>query len=86
MELPLKHRVGENEFSYLANTGKELIYILTKIYLSVIEIEVVSVKDYTADIFVWKQNQHLFRVNNNGLSSIVDFGQVWNKKHLVSVE
>ena len=52
MELPLKHRIGENEFSYLANTGKELIYILTKIYLSIREIEVVSLKDYTADIFV----------------------------------
>ena len=52
MELPLKHRVGENEFSYLADTGKELIYLLTKRYMIIREIEVVSVKYYTTYIFV----------------------------------
>lgn len=52
MEVPLKHRVGEAEFSYLANCGKELLCILTKKYMTLRETEVVSIKDYTADIFV----------------------------------
>ena len=52
MEIPLNHRVDENEFSYLGKCGKEMIYILTKKFMAIREAEVCSVKDYTHNICI----------------------------------
>ena len=52
MNIPLKHRIDQGDIKFLANSGKEFIYILTKQYLEMSQDSACNVKDYTGDICI----------------------------------
>ena len=52
IDIPLHHRTGSDDFSYLASCGKEFIYILTKKFMDIKDRNIASVKDHTHDICI----------------------------------
>ena len=52
MNIPLKHRINSTDFKFLAESGKEFIYILSRKFLSMADSTVINVKDYTHHICI----------------------------------
>lgn len=52
MNIPLKHRINSEDFKYLADSGKEFIYLLTREDINFSDSLVSCSKDYTADICI----------------------------------
>ena len=52
MKVPLKHRINEEEFSYLGSSGHGLIHILTKCQINLKLKEQVKIRNYTSDVFI----------------------------------
>ena len=56
MHIPLQNRVESKDFQYLAKSGKEFIYILTKCFMDLQNETTVAIKDCTSDICIWVKN------------------------------
>ena len=52
MHIPLQNRVESKYFQYLAKSGKEFIYILTKCFMDLQNETTVAIKDCTSDICI----------------------------------
>lgn len=52
MNIPLKHRIDAEDFRYLADSGKEFIYLLTRQDISYVDNSVTCNRDYTKDICI----------------------------------
>ena len=50
MNIPLKHRINSEDFKYLAESGKEFIYLLSREDINCTDTIVSCSRDYTSDI------------------------------------
>ena len=53
MNISLKHRINCEDFKYLAESGKEFIYLLSQEDMSYSDNLISCSRDYTSDICIW---------------------------------
>ena len=55
MNIPLKHRINCEDFKYLAESGKEFIYLLSREDMSYSDSLISCSRDYTSDICIYEE-------------------------------